>query len=209
MAAQKQPLTTWKEYFRNWIVNSNPQDLLELSIFFDFRCVYGEKSLAEQLRDYLFEAAEGQAGFFQHLAKNSLYHKPPVGLLGQIVVESKGEHPKTFDIKNATMPLTDFARIYAIKNKIRNTNSLERLNDMLKKAVIGKTTYEELVQVYSYLMHLRFKHHSSQITNHIPADNFIDPNEFTRIEQNTLKNAFTQISSIQKKLNYDFTGEGL
>ncbi len=107
------------------------------------------------------------------------------------------------------MPVTDFARIYAIKNKIINTNSLERLADMLNKGVINKTTYEELVQVYSYLMHLRFKHHSSQITNNLQADNFIDPNEFTQIEQHTLKNAFAQISGIQKKLNYDFSGEAL
>ena len=204
-----QPFTKWKEYFHSWIVNSDPQDLLELSIFFDFRCVYGEAVLATNLRNYLFKAAEGQAGFFQHLAKNSLYHKPPVGLLGKIVVESKGEHPKTFDIKTATMPVTDFARIYAIQNKIRNTNSLERLNDLREKGIINKNTYEELVQVYSHLMHLRFKHHASQITNNSEADNFIDPNEFTRIEQQTLKNAFTQISSIQKKLSYDFSGEAM
>jgi CBS domain-containing protein len=204
-----QLLQKWKDYFHGWIVNSNPQDLLELSIFFDFRCVYGEIELVGKLRDYLFKAAKGQAGFFQHLAKNSLYHKPPVGLLGKIVVESKGEHPKTFDIKTATMPVTDFARIYAIQNKIRNTNSLDRLHDLRDKGVIENHTYEELVQVYSYLMNLRFKHHASQITNNKEADNFIDPNEFTRLEQQTLKNAFSQISSIQKKLNYDFSGEAL
>ena len=143
------------------------------------------------------------------MAKNSLYLKPPVGLLGKIVVESKGEHPKTFHIKTATMPVTDFARIYAIQNKIRNTNSLDRLRDLRDKGVIENHTYEELVQVYSYLMNLRFKHHASQITNKKEANNFINPNEFTRLEQQTLKNAFSQISSIQKKLNYDFSGEAL
>ena len=59
-----QPVSKWKEYFTHWIYNSTPQDLLEISIFFDFRSVYGEQILTEELRDFLFETAQGQAGFF-------------------------------------------------------------------------------------------------------------------------------------------------
>ena len=90
------------------------QDLINLNIFFDFRTVYGKTELTENLRKYLFNVVEGQAGFFQHLAKNSLVHKPPVGLLGNIVLESKGDHRETFDIKSAIMPISDFSRIYAL-----------------------------------------------------------------------------------------------
>lgn len=203
------PLSVWKEYFHTWISHSDPQDLIDLSIFFDFRTVYGDKEITNELRNHLFEIAEGQAGFFRHLAKNCLSHKPPLGLLGNIVLESKGEHPETFDIKIATMPIIDFARLYSIKHKVSNTNTIERLEELMNKGSISKTAYDELMQAYNYLMQLRFKHHSNQITNNKEADNFIDPEEFTKIEQNTLKNAFSQIVSIQKKLNYDFSGEAI
>ncbi|MBU2494128.1 MAG: cache domain-containing protein [Bacteroidetes bacterium] len=203
------PLSEWKKYFHTWITNSDPQDLIDLSIFFDFRSVYGEKELALELRKYLFKIAEGQSGFYQHLAKNCLLHKPPIGLLGNIVVKSKGEHPETFDIKTAVMPIVDYARIYSIKYKMSVTNTIERLHELFNKGHINKTSFEELLQAYNYLMQLRFKHQATQITNNLKVDNYINPDEFTNIEQGTLKNAFTQILSVQKKLNYDFSGEAL
>ncbi|MCK5457192.1 MAG: hypothetical protein KAI45_08705, partial [Melioribacteraceae bacterium] len=62
---------------------------------------------------------------------------------------------------------------------------------------------------YNYLMQLRFKHQSEQIMENVSADNYINPNSLTQIDQKTLKNIFTQILSIQKKLSYDFTGEAI
>jgi len=204
-----QSISQWKKYFHSWIINSDQQDLIDLSIFFDFRYLYGDSTLTEELKKHLFETAKGQAGFFQHLTKNSLLHKPPVGLLGKIVVKSKGEHQETFDIKAATMPITDYCRIYALKNKVSNPNSLERLDGLLKKGVINKTTNQELKQAYNYLMQLRLRHQAEQINNNITADNYIRPASLTQIEQKTLKNIFTQILSVQKKLNYDFSGEAI
>ena len=204
-----QPISKWKEYFHTWITNSDQQDLIDISIFFDFRSLYGNSELSDELRSFIFETSDGQAGFFQQLAKNSLVHRPPVGLLGKIMVESKGEHQETFDIKSAIMPISDFARIYSLKKRVNNPNSLERLEGLLKKGVINKNTYEELKQAYNYLMQLRFKHQSEQIIKNVCADNYINPNELTQIEQKTLKNIFSQILSIQKKLSYDFTGEAI
>ncbi len=204
-----QPLSVWKKYFHSWITNSDQQDLIDLSIFFDFRTIYGENKFADQLRKHLFKSADGQAGFFQHLAKNSLLHKPPVGLLGKIVVESRGEHQETFDIKAATMPISDFSRIYALKNRLNNLNSLDRLDGLLKKGIINKTTNEEMKQAYNNLMQIRFRHQSDQIIKDKTADNHINPNSLTQIEQKTLKNIFSQILSIQKKLSYDFSGDAI
>lgn len=204
-----QSISKWEKYFHTWITNSDQQDLIDLSIFFDFRCIYGATELTDQLREHLFKTAEGQSGFFQHLAKNSILHKPPVGLLGNIVVESKGEHHETFDIKSAITPISDFARIYALKNKVNNSNSIERLDSLSKKGVINSTTYEELKQAYNYIMQQRIKHQVEQIMESGTADNYINPSSLTHIEQKTLKNIFTQLLSIQKKLNYEFTGEAL
>jgi len=204
-----QPLSNWKDYFHTWITQSEPQDLIDISIFFDFRHVYGEEALVAQLKTYLFQVSEGQAAFLQHLVKNGLLHKPPVGLLGKIVVESKGAHPETLDIKLAALPLVDYARIYALKNQLAAMNTLERLHAMWENGVINKTTFEEMAQAYNFLMQLRFKHQALQIAQQLPVDNFIDPHALTHIEQTALKNTFSQISSMQKKLNYDFTGQAI
>ncbi|MDH2915373.1 MAG: DUF294 nucleotidyltransferase-like domain-containing protein, partial [Gallionella sp.] len=43
-------LEEWKSAFSNWISGGSPEALLHASIFFDFRALYGEHSLAEDLR---------------------------------------------------------------------------------------------------------------------------------------------------------------
>ena len=204
-----QPLSKWKEYFHKWITNSEPQDLIDVSIFFDFRPIYGERELSANLRNYIFEKSEGQAGFYQHLVKNSLLHKPPIGILGNIILESKGEHPETFDLKAATMPIIDFARIYSLKYKLKCTGTIERLNELSERGFINKTAFNELIQAYNFLMQMRFKHHAAQIESGAELNNHINPKDFSQIEQNTLKNAFSQILGIQKKLNFDYSGEAL
>ncbi len=204
-----QSIKTWTNYFHKWIATSSQQDLIDISIYFDFRHVYGKKELVDNLRQQLVELKEGQAGFFQHLTQNCLLHKPPVGILGKLLLESKGDHAETFDIKFGTMPISDFARIYSLKNNLIETNTIERLKTLFNKGIITKNCYEELIQAYNFLMQLRFKHHASQITENKPFNNFINPKDLTQIEIKTLKNTFTQILAVQKRLSNDFGGESI
>jgi PAS domain S-box-containing protein len=204
-----QSLSTWQGYFHDWMANSDQQDLIDISIFFDFRSIYGKAELTERLRSQLFKDAEGQAGFFQHLTRNSLLHKPPVSLMGKIRLASRGEHPETFDIKSALMPITDFARIYALKNGIRATNTLQRLEALLDKGIINRATLAELQQAYNTLMQLRFRHQLELLMQQQPADNHINPAELTQIEEKNLRAVFAQVASIQKKMGYDFSGEAI
>ena len=204
-----QSLKTWEKYFHKWIANSSQQDLIDISIYFDFRHVYGDPKLVDNLRLKLSSITANQAGFFQHLTRNCLLHKPPVGILGKLVLESKGDHAETFDMKLATMPISDFARIYALKYNLSATNTLERIQSLLTKGVINKNSYDELAQAYNFLMQLRFKHQATQITEDKAFDNFINPKELTQIEIKTLKNTFSHIVAIQKKLSYDFSGEAI
>ncbi len=204
-----QPLSVWKENFSRWINTSDPQDLIAMGIFFDFRCIYGDQNLMDRLASHVFDVAENKAAFFQHLVKNCLTHRLPLGFLGNIVVTSSGEHPETFDIKKAIMPVTDFARIYALKNSLRDTNTLDRLQRLNEINVLKSTTFNELVQAYNFLMQIRFKHQIMALNNNQTPNNFIKPEMLTQVEQKTLKNTFSQITGIQKKLSYEFTGDAL
>jgi CBS domain-containing protein len=83
------------------------------------------------------------------------------------------------------------------------------LNSLFKKGIIQKNSFDEIVQAYNYLMQIRFIHQTNQIAQNKLIDNFINPEELTQIDIKTLKNTFSQINGIQKRLSYDFTGEAL
>ena len=202
-----QPLSVWKDYFLQWIHAAQPEDLLQASIFFDFRGGYGDMRLVNELRSHLYAAIGRWSGFLRYMTENALNFKPPLGFFRNFVVESKGEHRDALDIKSAMMPIVDFARIYALKNGIVAANTLERLHQLFLKQVISQQEFEELEKAYSFLMQLRFVRQVTAVLDQkVPADNFINPKRLTRIEQTMLKEIFKRIEKFQAKMNFDFVG---
>ncbi|WP_155320735.1 DUF294 nucleotidyltransferase-like domain-containing protein [Desulfosarcina ovata] len=202
-----QPLSQWKTYFREWIHAAEAEDLLQASIFFDFRCGYGDASIITELRQHLFSALDGWSGFFRHLTENALNFKPPLGFFRNFVVESKGRHRNAFDIKSAMTPIVDFARVYALKNGIEETNTLDRLAQLRIQKVITPPEYEELEKAYSFLMQLRFvRQITAVMDDKVRPDNYINPKKLTHIEQTMLKEIFKRVEKFQGKMNFDFIG---
>ncbi len=202
-----QPLGIWKNYFSQWIHKAEPEALLQASIFFDFRGVYGDMALIDELRRHLFGSLEGWPGFFRHLSENALYFTPPIGFFRNFLVESKGQHRDTFNIKAAMQPVVDYARIYALRHQIEETNTFERLNQLLAQKKISLQEHNDLNTAYSYLMQQRFVAQvKTVIAENSEPDNYVNPKQLSRIEETMLKEIFKRIEKFQAKLSFDFTG---
>jgi CBS domain-containing protein len=148
------PLSVWKGYFSEWINLPNPLEIRKINIFFDLRCVYGNKELVNNLRNYIGNVVKGKSVFFLHLAQNALTTKLPIGLLGNFVVEHGGSHHDSFNIKQVLGVIADFARIYALKNNIGYTNTPKRLKYIFAKKILEKSEYEEILESYNHLMQI-------------------------------------------------------
>jgi len=203
-----QPLARWKNYFSEWIHTAAPEALLQASIFFDFRGAYGDMDLIGELRNHLFASLDGWPGFFRHLTENALYFTPPIGFFRNFLVESKGEHRDTFNIKAAMQPVVDYARIYALQHNIEETNTFERIKQLLTLEKISSQEHNELETAYSYLMQQRFVTQvKTAMDQNGQPDNYINPKHLSRIEQTMLKEIFKRIEKFQGKLAFDFTGQ--
>ena len=203
-----QPLSVWKRRFSDWIHTAEAEDLLYSSIFFDFRGGYGQTALIDELRGHLMKSLVDWSGFFRHLTQNALLHKPPLGFFRNFVVESKGEHRNKFDIKRAMLPIVDYARVYALKHGVTETNTLERLHQLMQKEVLPAKDYSEIEQGYGFMMQLRFARQVKAIIEEdAPPDNYINPKELSGLEQRLLKEIFIRIGNLQTRMSFDFTGE--
>lgn len=198
-----QPLSVWKKYFLSWMRVAEPDDLLQSTIFFDFRWIHGNTELVDALRQYLMTSLSEWSFFFRHMAENAQQFKPPIGFFRNFIVESKGDHRDSFDIKKAMVPIIDYARIYALKNGISETNTQERLHQLYLSKVIGWDTYNEIEHAYSFLMQLRFARQINAVmVEKAPPDNYINPKKLTRIEQTMLKEIFSRIDTLQKEIGF-------
>lgn len=201
-----QPIRAWEQYFSDWIHNPDPQAFLELKIFFDYRFLHGDANLVQRLTRHLHAISSGKAAFYQCLAQNTLLMKPPLGLFGKIVVQNKEGRPESFDIKEAMIPIVDFARLYALHHQIDETHTSKRLAAMREQGVLTEAAYENALQTYEFLMQLRLTHQTASISRRAEADNFINPKTLSSLDGVILKKAFSYITDMQSKISYDFTG---
>ena len=201
-----QPLSVWKQNFSRWIHTAEPQDMLEINIFFDFRIVFGDKTLVDQLRNHIQMAWQEHPLFIFLLAENAFRYKPPIGLFGNILTASPGEHHGSFDVKDAMMPIVNIARAQALRHHVSETNTLARVHRLFEQKVFSEHEYSEILLVYNFLMQLRLKHQALEAKSGQNIDNFVNLKSLTHIEQMTLKNVFNKINDFLAKLRLDFTG---
>jgi len=201
-----QPLSQWRQYFTECVTAAKPQDLLDVNVFFDFRCAHGEAEHVKQLREHLHRLFEGDGknAFFFHLAQSTLQFKAPRGFFGNIQFESSGEHPATFNVKASIIPLVNFARMYALQNRLAETNTLDRLRKLRDLGVLLPSSHDELAQAYTTLMQMRLMHQAAQIGRGTEPDNFIGLQELTQLERSVLKKVFADITVFQARLQTDF-----
>ncbi len=199
-----QPLSIWKKYFYKWINTGHAKDLLDINIFFDFRLSYGSTLLIEELQAYIIEITKNNPAYLHHLAKNTMLFKPSVNIFGNVVVESAGAPPDTIYIKDSIAALVNFARVYALQNGIKQTNTLERLQQLNKINIIDNFELEQIQHVLEYLTTLRLKHQAMQINQNINPDNYIGVKNLTEIDKTTLKKVLSIIGNTLSKLDHDF-----
>jgi signal-transduction protein with cAMP-binding, CBS, and nucleotidyltransferase domain len=187
-------LDGWKKYFSDWIGNSNPQDILDAAIFFDFRCVYGERILVEQLRTHVHKSSKGKAVFFYHMARS----------INQMKIPSKPD-VHAMDMKKILLPVTSFIRLYAIREGLTATGSRERAEQLLGREIFDPTLFEELMQAFDFITHLRIRSQAEKIARNESPGNIIDTRQLNQIETINLKKHLHNIVSLQTRLSGEFS----
>ncbi len=202
-----QPLPEWKRYFGDWISKAESQELLEFSIFFDFRTVHGDAGLAHELRRHIHGVLSANPGFFPHFARQALMFVPPVRLFGGIYLSGgSAEHAGMLNLKDALMPVVDFARLYALRHQVDHTHTLDRIDALLERDVVVQSSRDDITTCYDVIMRLRLQRQLDALKAGQPFDNTIHPRQLRHVDEMLLRQAFSLIAAVQKKINYDFFG---
>ncbi|MGY6523444.1 MAG: DUF294 nucleotidyltransferase-like domain-containing protein [Mongoliitalea sp.] len=197
-----QPLTQWKKYFSDWILTPSQKAVLHATIFFDFRPIYGAKSLAEEMSQHIYDEIGDKKIFLNFLAKNALLNPPPLGFFRNFIVEKSGEQKDKFDIKlRAMMPLTDIARLLVLSHRVIGVNNTYK---RFEKLIALEPNHQELMQeagkAYEILMRMRaiegLKNNSS--------GRYISPEALGKLQRQLLKNTFSPIDELQKMIKVRF-----
>ncbi len=197
-------LEEWKRTFNHWIDGGSPESLLNASIFFDFRSLYGAEHLAEDLRGWLARAACDNSRFQHMMAQNALRNRPPLGVVRDFVLGKENK----LDLKmNGITPFVDAARIFGLAAGVTHTNTIQRLRASAAKMNVPEPEIEAWINALLFIQVLRLRHHdhaSSQGQCDEVLDNLIDPEKLNELDRRILKEAFRQARKLQARLALEY-----
>lgn len=198
-----QPLRTWKDYFNKWIFQRDlsAQDILVSSIFFDFRAIYGDDSLAEELRKHVHEAIPQSKVFLPHMALRSLELKTPLSFFNRFVLERSGKYKNHLNIKrHGLMPLVDSIRILSLEQAIVGNNTLDRIEELAKRKVLSQYDAKDLQDAFNLMLLMRLQHHLDRMKKGEELNDYIQPSDMSMIQRYNLKMAFKAIERLQSQM---------
>ena len=159
-----QPLGKWKEYFSEWIRVPGPSEILDVSIFFDFRFCYGDESLCHDLREYVSNSLKTNDIYFHHMSSALKNFSPSQSLLT--------ESPT--DIKRLIMPLTGIIRLYALRHGLKGLSTVDRILELHEGKHISNTLLLDALQTWKDLTSIRLTRQADCIIAGDDPDNTVD-----------------------------------
>lgn len=198
-------LDQWKDQFANWIRVPHPDALLNATIFFDFRALFGKAELAEIMRRHLLAQTAANPMFLRAMAKNALDVEPPLGKIRDFLTDLEPDHPGKIDLKKyGSRIFVDVARIYALASGVHNTNSIQRLRLASQRLSIRSEEINAVLEGLNFIQLLRLQHQYLEGEPGTQGDNLIDPDTLNELDRRILKESFRQARKIQTRLKLDY-----
>lgn len=193
-------LQEWRERFAHWIEHGAPQDLLNASIYFDFRALAGDAALASALRADVGARVQQVPRFLKQMALTALTRSAPLNWVGGIASDESGQ----IDLKlQGTAIFVDAARLYGLAHGVASTNTRERLMAVGPILGVAAAEYEAWVRGFEFLQMQRLQIQlqgaaGAERPNHIAVDCLND------IDRRILKEAFRVARNLQQRLQLDY-----
>ena len=198
-------LNEWKEQFSTWIRVPQPEALLNATIFFDFRPLFGKFELAESLRRHLLIQTQSSPMFLKAMAHNALDVEPPLGKIRDFLTDLEPGHPGKIDLKKyGSRIFVDVARIYALSTGVHNSNTVQRLRLASQRLSIRTDEINAVLEGLNFIQFLRLRHQCLDVEPGAQGDNLINPDDLNELDRRILKESFRQARKIQTRLKLDY-----
>lgn len=198
-------LHQWQQQFSSWVKTPKPSALLNATIFFDMRGIFGDLALFNTLQSSVLKNTKDNDIFIAALSQNALQSTPPLGFFRSFVIERDGSEVKGIDLKHKGNALiNDIVRIYALAAGVEEINTTKRLESLMAKSNIDKDIAMSLVDAWEFIAHKRLINQGRQFNNTEPVSNYILPDNLSSLVRHQLKDAFKVIHEAQGTVRLKF-----
>ncbi|MGP1679884.1 MAG: DUF294 nucleotidyltransferase-like domain-containing protein [Burkholderiales bacterium] len=195
----------WRRKMGAWMENWDTKALLDATIYFDFRALYGDATLATGLRDWILQRTQASGAFLRKMAENAVQVRPALGTLRDFATDDVPDAPHSIDLKAYGARLfVDAARIYALAQGLAQTNTVERLRAAGPAVRMSAAEVEATVDAFLFIQQLRLRNQAAQEALAEDTANRIDPDTLNELERHILKESFRLARKLQQRLALDY-----
>jgi CBS domain-containing protein len=205
-------LEEWSAKMSGWLDVTSPQAVLDAAICLDLRPIHGDETLANALRDWITERVRGHAAFLRLLAQAATRARPALGRFGALATTDAPGAPHTVNLKaNGARIFVDAARVLALANGLRQTNTADRLRAYREARDQPRAEIDALIDAFYFIQGLRLRGQAQAPearrgarAAHEDLANRVDPARLNAFEQSSLKEALRLARRVQERLELDF-----
>ncbi len=200
-------LSQWTALFEGWIERGDPQSLLNANIFFDFRPLAGDVSLAQALREHVAPRAAAVPRFLKQMSDNALRNGPPHSWTPSLFETLFGREAAVVDLKmNGTVPFVDAARLLALAHGVRATSTVERFEALARSGALVGHDVRNWIDSFQFLQSLRLRAQHQGQPGQDGNPNALDTRTLSALDRRILKEAFREARLLQQRLAMDYPG---
>jgi CBS domain-containing protein len=198
----KRSFSEWKAAIDEWLHEIDAQEVQNFTMFYDFRPIFGDYSLAEDIRNYLSERAKKSLSMQQLLRKDALRFRLPVGPLGRVNIKPK---TKSFNIKKSgLMQLVNMIRIHSVKYGVKEVNTVKRLQALKTSQAFHPRDVENAKTALHILLSFRLQQNLQELTEGKALSNEINLTLLSKEDRRKLKEAIQIAHKMQQVMEISF-----
>lgn len=199
-------LIEWQARFAEIMSNPDPKHLLQASVFFDIRSVWGKDLGFKAMHQQLLNQIQQRKRFLRQLARAALNYPPAPSQLRRWIAKTVGSsNGAQVDLKRHGLgPFVDATRVLALSAEIPEASTQERLTQLAARGIISAKDAEVWIDAYRYLQLLRLQLHQRQEINEEPLSNTLKLDQLNQLHAHMLREAMRQVRYMQALITYRY-----
>lgn len=209
----RKTLTQWREQIGGWLRVPQPQALLNADIFLDFQSAFssrGDGALTQSLREYVSTSVPRAPLFLREMVVVQGDHGVALTRFNRLALEHSEEMQGRTNLKlRGLMPLVESVRLFALRQGLAETGTLERLGLLYRAQVIDANEHDYLVDAFRHIATLVLRQQIRDFNARRRIGNGVDPAELSQREKKQLIDSLKAVRALQQRVRMEITGEVL
>jgi signal-transduction protein with cAMP-binding, CBS, and nucleotidyltransferase domain len=208
--AWRKRLSEWQSQFLGWLRRPSTASTTLLDIWIDFRGVFGDFQLVEQLRHFVTANAPLHHGFLRELETLQFDHDvaiTPLRTLKRERLPGKFGHRKLDIKRKGIRPLIESVRILALRDGIASTETRVRLAALRERGTLKKELAEATAEAFRLLTELLLRAQLQDYREGRQPGAYVSLELLSPQQRKGLKVALRTVARLQNMVHAEFTAE--